>query len=568
MHVAQDGNVMEPDKKTRQKWEVLWYFVQNTGSILDNIDNIKCGFVKGRDSGERRFYSYPSRIHTDFKKSRCSFGKRSITKDWAGVVCQNLADLGILDHDDILAPRQCSPTPHYYLKAGVEPFLKVMEFLLDPPGQWMAWSSLSNGYAQHYLNAELIRHVLAARDAEMRRSIPIWEWDAAEAPNVFEQYYQRRNEGREPAPCSFEEYVLEMWRSHERSKSFSLFSFPPTITLRLPVFPEHLSEDEKVKAVVDLNSDCLKDYSWLLSHRSGIDEHYARHEYERWVLPILALIRASPEALKEFLFGDWKPYGIEPDSCYSFTPDGTGCMQYPLFQLLFTAIRDLAMTRNVEYDRLVSFVRFRPDFRQHPYRMREGHSALMEIDLTNLMTVSYDGSFDTDHTVYGDELVEFDEETNFSFQSQVEIRCFHQGGDFFAPDDIPVLDGLLRTLRDGKTLAARNIFSRLSHPVQNMLRVYTDEGLEKESWFAGVVLQDLNRLLITPDLYSPVIFPELTLTREGKYIVEHKEDIGDFQYQVFIFGQTAFNRELLERVFPGDVPQRRREEWRNTRYFE
>ncbi|MFA7072872.1 MAG: hypothetical protein WC138_10235, partial [Methanoculleus sp.] len=216
---------MEPDKKTRQKWEVLWYFVQNTGSILDNIDNIKCGFVKGRDSGERRFYSYPSRIHTDFKKSRCSFGKRSITKDWAGVVCQNLADLGILDHDDILAPRQCSPTPHYYLKAGVEPFLKVMEFLLDPPGQWMAWSSLSNGYAQHYLNAELIRHVLAARDAEMRRSIPIWEWDAAEAPNVFEQYYQRRNEGREPAPCSFEEYVLEMWRSHERSKSFSLFSF-------------------------------------------------------------------------------------------------------------------------------------------------------------------------------------------------------------------------------------------------------------------------------------------------------------------------------------------------------
>jgi hypothetical protein len=192
----------------------------------------------------------------------------------------------------------------------------------------------------------------------------------------------------------------------------------------------------------------------------------------------------------------------------------------------------------------------------------------MEIDLTNLMTVSYDGSFDTDHTVYGDELVEFDEETNFSFQSQVEIRCFHQGGDFFAPDDIPVLDGLLRTLRDGKTLAARNIFSRLSHPVQNMLGVYTDEGLEKESWFAGVVLQDLNRLLITPDLYSPVIFPELTLTREGKYIVEHKEDIGDFQYQVFIFGQTAFNRELLERVFPGDVPQRRREEWRNTRYFE
>ncbi|KAF5038778.1 hypothetical protein DSECCO2_550800 [anaerobic digester metagenome] len=149
----------------------------------------------------------------------------------------------------------------------------------------------------------------------------------------------------------------------------------------------------------------------------------------------------------------------------------------------------------------------------------------------------------------------------------MEIRCFHSDGDFFAPDDIPVLDGLLRTLRDGKTLAARSIFSRLSHPVQNMLRVYTDEGLEKESWFAGVVLQDLNRLLICADLYSPAIFPELMLTREGKHVVEHRENIGDFQYQVFIFGLTAFNRELLERVFPGGVPGRKREEWYATRYF-
>lgn len=559
---------MEPDQKTRQKWEVLWYFVQNTGSILDNIDNVKCGVVLEREPGGERFYSYPSRIHTDFKESRCSFGERSISKDWARVICENLSELGILDHDDIRAPRQRSPTPHYYLKPGVEPFLKVMEFLLDPPEQWMVWSTLSNGYVQQHLNAELVRYVLAARGAEMWRSIPVWEWGAAEAPKVFEHYYQHKNQGREPAPCSFEEYIREMWRSHERGKSFSLFSFPPTIPLRFPVIPEHLSEDERVKTVVDLNSDYLEDYSWLLSYRSGIDEHYTRYEYEKWILPILALIRASPEALKEFLFGDWKPYGLEPSESYCFTADGTGCMQYPLFQLLFTAIRDLAMTRNVEYDRLVQFVRFRPDFRRYSYRMREGHSALMEIDLANRMTVSYDGSFDTDHTVYGDELIEFDEETNFSFQSQVEIRCFHQGSDFFAPDDIPVLDGLLRTLRDGGTLAARSIFARLSHPAQNMLRVYTDEGLEKESWFAGLVLQDLNCLLICPDLYSPATFPELMLTREGKYVVEHREDIGGWQYQVSIYGLTAFNRELLERVFPGDVPQRKREEWNNTRYFE
>lgn len=82
------------------------------------------------------------------------------------------------------------------------------------------------------------------------------------------------------------------------------------------------------------------------------------------------------------------------------------------------------------------------------------------------------------------------------------------------------------------------------------------------------MLQDLNRLLICPDLYSPVNFPDLTLTREGKHVVEHREDIGDFQYRIFIFGLIAFNRELLERVFPGDVPERKRGEWNTTRYFE
>jgi len=76
---------MEPDQKTRQKWEVLWYFVQNTGSVLDNIDNVRCGVVLERETGGKRFYSYPSRIHADFKNPRFSYGRKSITKDWARV---------------------------------------------------------------------------------------------------------------------------------------------------------------------------------------------------------------------------------------------------------------------------------------------------------------------------------------------------------------------------------------------------------------------------------------------------------------------------------------------------
>lgn len=566
---------MEPDQKTQQKWEVLWYFVENTGKILDSVDNIQCGIVLERKPGERRFYSYPSRIHTDFMKSRFSYGNKSITKDWAGKICEDLSELGILGYDEIRAPRQHSPTPHYYLKPGIEPFLKVMEFLFAAPESLSKplnrYFNRASGYIQHHLNPELIRYVLAARSAEMWRMVPILEWNVHEAPKVFEEYYQCRNRGGEQIPCSFLEYVLEMWRSHDQDTPFSLFSFPPMISLRLPVFPGPLSRDERMKAIADLNTEVFKEHPWLQSFHSGLDEHYARYEYEHWVLPILALIRASPLALKEFLFGDWKPYGLESNRCCCFTEDGTGCMQYPLFRLLFTAIGDLAMGRSVDHDRLVKFVRFRPDHRSNPYRVPEGHSALMEIDLANQMTVSYDGSFDTDHTAYGDscsnDVVEFDEETNFTFSSQVEIRCFWQGRIFFAPDDIPALDGLFRSLRDGRTPESRYVFSTLSHPVQNMLGVYTDEGLEKESWFAGTVLQDLNRLLISPDLYSPVHFPGLILTETGKYVVDERGvEMGDWQYSSYVFGLMAFNRELLERAFPGIVPERKQDKWEKTHF--
>jgi len=561
---------MEPEEMTNQKWGVLRYFVENATGYKKPYWTRKRGVVYPTDAGEDRFYSYPSRIHEDFGTSYfLPQEKTSITKDWAGRICEDLCAVGVLGSEMIKAPRQSGKTPHYYLKEGYEPYIQVMKFFFEMVTDPRMQRVTMNAYVQEHTDAALVRYILHKKGVEMHRMVPLTEWDAHEAPKVFEEYYRCRNQ--EQAPCSFVEYVQEMWRSHERGKPFSLFSFPPTISLRLPVCPEHLSRDdsrdERMKVVADLNARVFGEHPWLNSLRSGIDEHYTRYEYERWVLPILALIRASPQVLKEFLFGDWKPYGLEPNSCHCFAADGTGCMQYPLFRLLFTGIGDLAMGRNVEHDRLVSFVRFRPDHCSNPYQVPEGRSALMEIDLANQMTVSYDGSFDTDHTFYGEDLIVPDEETNFTFSSQVEIRCFWRGGSFFAPDDIPVLDGLFRSLRDGRTNAARGVFSRLSHPVQNMLRVYTDDGLEKESRFAGAVLQDLNRLLIRADLYSAVHFPGLVLTEAGKKFAEWEVEMGDLQYPGYIFGLMDFNRELLERAFPGMVPERERGEWETTRYF-
>ena len=52
-----------------------------------------------------------------------------------------------------------------------------------------------------------------------------------------------------------------------------------------------------------------------------IDEHYTKFEYERLVIPILALIHASPLALNEFINGEWDSFdlsfdfGEQPGNC-------------------------------------------------------------------------------------------------------------------------------------------------------------------------------------------------------------------------------------------------------------
>jgi hypothetical protein len=184
-----DISNMEPQEMTRQKWEVLWYFVVNSGVPTKPGLQKGCGVRYPIASGETRFYSYPSRIHEDFGTSYLSQGKGSISKDWAGKICEDLSALGILGSELIRAPRQSGNTPHYYLLEGYEPYLRIMKYLfrmVKDPGMQRA---LMNTYVIEHTNAGLVRYILSTKGVEIKRSIPLRDWDAFEAPKVFEQYF-------------------------------------------------------------------------------------------------------------------------------------------------------------------------------------------------------------------------------------------------------------------------------------------------------------------------------------------------------------------------------------------
>lgn len=547
---------MEPDKMTQKKWEVLWYFVQNTADLANNRYGNKCGVKYKIASGEERFYSYPSRIHEDFKESYYPYRNITIAKDWAGKICKDLCEIGILDSKQIRAARQNGKTPHYYLKDGYEPYLKVMKYFFETVTDPMKQRTEMNTYVQNHTDEGLVRYILQKKGAEMRRIIPLTEWDAQEAPKVFKEYFHAENRDGGIPPCSFAEYV-------QGERSESQFTFPPTISLRLPVFPEGLSKEKQMGAVESLNKQTFERHPWLKQYNSGIREHYDRYEYEHWILPILALIRASPAALNMFLFSDWKPYGLDRDSC-CFTESGSSCMEYPLFSLLFEAVRDLAMVRNVEMDRFVNRVSFRPKNVLFP---EDTIPALLEIDLENWRAVYYDGSFDTVHDGYGDGfgVVEYPEETNFSFQSWMSIRAF-PGGVLFTPDNFPAAFGFLRHLWNTNTLSSHYIYSQLSHEVQNIIATLGDEELTADSQAGRAILKDLNEILLCNDLYRPECFPNLKLTEmgEGRF---SRYSHSQLSSNIGLMTSEHFNRELLERAFPEVMPKMNRNEWDTPKYF-
>jgi len=255
---------MEAEENSSQKWEVLWYFVKNTGRLMEIFpeENLSEGFVYPAEDGARRFYSYPSRIKTDFESN--PHNEKKISKDWAKTVCEQLSEIGILDYDEKRARRQHSLTPHYYLKFGPEPFIRMMKFFFENVSGIAQWAHIGNSYIREHISEELVRHVLSQKGVEMRRRIRIINWNRTEAPKVFADYY-RTSDKFGIDHWTFREYCEAFWKEGEVGRSVKNFRSDPTINLRLPVFPNSATEEEKINKLMELNSRQFR-----------IIHHYAR----------------------------------------------------------------------------------------------------------------------------------------------------------------------------------------------------------------------------------------------------------------------------------------------------
>lgn len=257
--------------------------------------------------------------------------RKKVSRRWAGKICKEFEKRGILGYDMIRPRRKKNETEHYKLKNDTNAFLEISRMLLLSGDASDRWVFMN--YMQDKINPSLVKEVLCLNGVMMQRVV-------------------------EDEP------------------------------LDLPIFPDEISRDEQIKKIKQVNYqyadvDRLK-FDWL-------DEHYEFWENEKLILPILALIQISSSAMTEFLFGDWEP-DFENTLIDS---QGTKMIEHLLFRLMFLAIGDLAIYRNVPESSIVKDAVVRQG---NFLKMEE--DALLCLRLKDSSSLYYDGGFDTDHMYY------------------------------------------------------------------------------------------------------------------------------------------------------------------------
>ena len=545
---------MEAAQITDKKFSVLRYFIEYTSWVQNGGMDCPKGVVyPDKKTGNSRFYSYPRRIEEDFKNQ-----KSKISQTWAGRICEDLESLGILGHDMILAPRQDQKSRHYYLKYGLDPFLELMKILCEEKNLKYLSCFAGMAYIQYHINEDLICAILAKKGVEMRQMLHIWQWSPAESQKIF-AILVNKNTGSNPSGSNingpennenrvYQDYIHGMITGLSRKKAIHYGRNIQSVCLRLPVLSSELSESEKMNIIKSVNETTFKEHTWLTKYYSGINEHYNRHQREKWIIPILALISASPFALKEFLSGNWEPYGSKEGSfCYS--EDGSSCMDFPIFTFLFTAINDISRTRNIPNERRIPVVHFRPNLRMPSSRSSGSPLFMIETDLG--VNVCFDASFNTERIYFGSEngdIWENDNEQNYQVKIWLDLRA---GWQSITQHDIPDMDRFVTVLQDRRSKVSQHLVSKMSNRLQHII-AYQTEPIDEESKIPGILVDELNRILSQKNFYDVRAFSLIEHSEAAKILLKKGNlyhDCSGFEYPSWTI--VSNNRIFLEDAFPG-----------------
>lgn len=551
---------MKEDGLSEKELQVLTFFITTESFVMDNQQKfLEKPIIFECKDGKEHYLAYPAKVAKDFSKTVY----KKISKKWAGTVCSSLYEKGILNYEERKPPRQKNTTEHYFLKSDLESFRKITNYIVKDTESWECKNLFSKAYFQKNINENLIKEIMAEKKVEIGRDFDFWHWKPSEA----EQLFAECNRSKE---ASFDEYIqkriTENYYSKDSSPSLSsssLPSFSPGIMLRLPIFKinkkgkDNLSTKSYQK-LLELNKHSSKDYPSLKHNKSGIIEHYTKFQRRKWIIPLLALIKSSPIALQEFLNGDWD---CSDKNYCSYSKEGRVNFEYPFFRLLFAAISDIALTRDVENGD-VSFA----ELRSSSNHKSEMNNYLLKISMKSWLNVYFDGGFNTHHDYYGTEsgdVFESPNETYYWAKAWIDYPAKFSS-HFLGLKDITNFEAFVDKLIDKDNQMGKFIFDNIANYMKNILLNLKaldeiPESLKEDLLF------EINDIIFDNDFSKEKLYDDSEISEYTKHEIDHlrQSEESDFYEQSLIhLMKNGVNRLILEDVFEGIIDKN---SWRLNR---
>jgi hypothetical protein len=540
---------MEKEKMNEKDWIVVEYFIRHESSLLNREKPfVKNPTIKKCKDNKEHFLAYAKKIHNDTHSM--------ISNVWAKKVCQKMVNLGVLDYEMIRPPRQKNDTEHYYLRSDPSSFRKVIRFVIENmyPNLWYIFSQ---AYFQKNINESLIREILSEKKVEIRRCIDLWNWDPKEAKDIFKRYF---SEYSGTSNLSFDKYIEEKLKG-EYAKEQNHRFFSKSVSLRLPVLKEGINENGKLShkqlnILEKLNEGEFKRNPWLRLQYSGIVDHYVNLQQEKWIIPMLALIKASPVALNEFLNGNWEIETVEGKCCICFSEDGLDSFKMIFFRILFKAISDIATTRRVPESIDVESAYLRP---YSSFEIKE-KDCLLQIILNPNIYVRFDAGFNTHHDYIGTEagdVFELPDERYYWVKAWIDYSSY----PFLGQTDIKNYGALIKKLMNNTSKIDKHIFEKFSNRMKNSLEHIDALPLLSEE-FKTDLLIEINKLLLWCDLSKDITFISDSLSDHVRNkIIKYREYDPLLDAYLISEERIYLNRSILEDIFAEEISKHETRVW-------
>ncbi|WP_321417163.1 hypothetical protein [uncultured Methanomethylovorans sp.] len=627
---------MIEEKLTEKEWEVLKYFIKKESEVIESyLESQRCNPSKNFQS----FCSYPEDM----------IGQRVINASKPKIIdsCKKLYEEGILETKEYKAKNN-RKTISYSLKSDIENIKVLVRLIAKKPSK-EAIEILSYRYFSYHIDESLIREILSNKGVSIQRCIPLIEWERDQAQHLlgilmneshnlerssilfddslkkvliryeeenkkyeeeylnhlsklFRQFFEDLDDPSLDVKKLYysKDYLLFQNLSYKEIRSlhrediskFLDYSLHFFFNVKLPVFKDTFSLEDKIKIIRELNSYLFSDEGSdfkgltkddLIRNSSGLCTHYSVFEYKALVLPILALVWCSPAALYEFLCGEWEGFELY------VAVDGRCKENGFITKLLHIATKDILANLEIPRNTIVDSVsskKFPPCWSSPMDKIlvTSGHEKYQLYDKLTDIERNYWNSKPYDEIerlvnaslrIKLKHLWEIFINVGFSVVSDssesssiIESVSIDINSDLLPSlltvNDINDPSGLISKLQQKNCSLYQHVLNMFSNKAKNIVLIY-DTSEQPSIQLQEMIVQELNSILLDgyfcdESAFSPIMQEDENVKRRIEELLSYrysKKEILNMVDKKTSFESTIIsrNRYLLEKIFENELTQ-------------